>query len=108
MDDISHWLYLVILLTNMFFQFVEHQGFVKLCRIVPLVLLVSLICIYGNKNKSKITREEQVHDGWQCLLSQSEAVNIMVTVTTVLTTILYITVWSGPRKINMFSIDRGY
>lgn len=73
------WLYLVILLTNMFFQFARHQGFVKLCRIVPVVLLVSLICRSGNKNKSKITREEQVHDGWQCFLSQAEIVNILVT-----------------------------
>lgn len=75
---------------------VKHQGCVKLCGIVPLVLLVSLICWYGNKNKRDITREEQVQDGWQCFLSRSEAVNITVTVATFLCS----TVWSRLGKIN--------
>lgn len=74
----------------MLFRFVKHRGFAKLRGTVPPVLLVSLICSYGNKNKSKITREEQVDDGWWRILSPwPDAEAVLVTIATVLTTFLH-------------------
>lgn len=87
----------------MLLRFVKHQGFVKLPGIVPPALLVSLIRSYGNKNKSKIRREEQVDDGWRCFPSlRSDAVAVVVTVATGLTTFLCSIVLSSLGKINMF------
>lgn len=101
----SNWSFLP---TNMLFRFVKHRGFVKLCGIVPTVLLVSLICSYGNKNKSKITREEQVDDEWRRFLSlRPDTGAVLVTMATVLTTFLHSTAqfcqgWAKP----MFSFPQ--
>lgn len=64
---------------------------------------VSLIRSYGNKNKSKIRREEQVDDGWRCFPSpRYDAVAVVVTVATGLTTFLCSIVLSSLGNINMF------
>lgn len=103
MNDVSRRLSLIFLPTNMLLRFVKHKGFVKLPGIVPPALLVSLIRSYGNKNKSTITREEQVDDGWRCFPSpRSDAVAVVVTVATGLTTFLCSKVLSRLGKINMF------